>query len=121
MKEYLFRAWDKKEKQMHEFDFGSIYADGQIGWVNADGSSQGIDLSDKNIIITQYMGITDRSEKKIFEGDVLEIYPNDDETDDFRTVAGEDIIDKGYLEHHIFDLIGNIFENPELEGTLGGI
>ncbi len=119
MKETRFRAWDKIYKVMRlltGFNYPNNYNIDLFGILN-----QSTRMMKTNVILLQYIGIKDKNEKEIYEGDIVESsrYSNDDR---FLTV----IKDIRYLGDYTWlrgselnwnKVIGNIYENPELLKT----
>lgn len=116
-----FRAWDKETKTMN--GMAEIYRN----------RNQEIELRprDEDIILMQSTGLKDKNGKEIFEGDVIDIEVNDTETPINARVFQNSKI--GVLMFHVFEdnedvpmvellegnsvafeIIGNIYENPEL-------
>ncbi|WP_342987383.1 YopX family protein [Streptococcus parasanguinis] len=116
-----FRAWDKETKTMN--GMAEIYRN----------RNQEIELHprDENIILMQSTGLKDKNGKEIFEGDVIAIEVDDTETPINARVFQN--IKIGVLMFHVFEdnedvpmvellednsvafeIIGNIYENPEL-------
>lgn len=111
-----FRAYDKKLKLMTYFGESGediLYFENGIYWTrNHDGD--GYDV--KDFVLMQFTGLTDKNGVEIYEGDIVKI-------------AGEEIIkngiDKFVVEYNTptikpFDvyktveIIGNVYEHPEL-------
>ncbi len=138
-----FRAWDKHSKRMRpvseiSWDWRALHhirtntytfaLSGIIGYM-ADESGADLPLSlDRDPEpIMQYTGRTDKNGKEVYEGDILK-RPNDDPNVQvcwndrgaaFKLVEGypEDpewwyYFDGNNIEEH--EVIGNIWENPEL-------
>ena len=85
--------------------------------------------------VGQYTGLTDKNGKKIFEGDILKIYPDCDYCEDYSISTvysyngvlcvdyrGDDFDSTalGFIndvnDDADFEIIGNIYDNPELVG-----
>jgi len=78
--------------------------------------------------VCQYTGLTDKNGRKIFEGDILSAhldnqYPEDityvqTTWDGFSWCTRESTEDDVMTEHdcNVFEVCGNIFDNPELIG-----
>lgn len=126
MRELKFKLWDEKEKMMVEYLNCSICIDGSgVQSFNSDGEIEGTE-SNIHLIPLQYTGLKDNNDKEIYEGDII------------RNTIGKlekIVFNKGafktqsishpnanlYLLESYFDyieVIGNIYENPELlEGS----
>jgi uncharacterized phage protein (TIGR01671 family) len=132
VREIKFRAWDKENRWMEEIDGNNLYiANGKIYEV-CDGL-EGLekkDVSDRYILM-QCTGLKDKSGKEIYEGDIIRI--RETEFDDWQVYLIEYHGDRDYpafdTEPSIdcdsnglsyatacceLEVIGNIFENPEL-------
>ena len=121
MREIKFRAWHN-EQMSKPFTLGEgvCWPDGRVTTANKIGK------------VIQYIGIKDRNGIEIYEGDVVKIY--DDEFDytfvgevkfGFRGTPTFEIYDKRgdtYCDEYltltnddlVFEVIGNIYTNPEL-------
>ena len=103
MREIKFRAWDGKN--MHNVSF-SINAQGTVMWYNrVIGTFELHDFMDFPPM--QFTGLLDNNGKEIYEGDIVKI------------IASEFIYEVKFPqmfsligENH--EIIGNIYENPEL-------
>lgn len=133
MRDIKFRAWVKNEKKMFypsvEESFEIDAFSGKIIGINAK-SSASLTLSAaeiENLIPCEYIGLKDKNEKEIYEGDICKGSGFYDEeatqigvieflSGGFRckninqkTIRGGEM----YLRYDI-EVIGNIYENPEL-------
>jgi len=139
MREVKFRAWDKKRKDMRDVKL----MDWAEWWVSTDntyGKSKPLEFGERNSfkneetdrhILMQYTGLKDKNGKEIYEGDIIQC-PKYYETPEYGynpiELAGHVVFEEGawrlsegsYLhnEHESYggdlEVIGNIYENPEL-------
>lgn len=106
MREIKFRAWDNEDKKW--LSDIAVYGDGQVQGTTSD--LRDLDSDYDNIILMQYTGLKDKNGKgkeayfgdiaKDKHGQIFEII------DDYKFLS--------HLEGIWFEVIGNIYENPEL-------
>ena len=124
MREIEFRAWDQCRNTMftnsRNVEFKIV--NGVVSAVNYDWSGK-----EQALRVMQYTGLKDANGVKIFEGDILShavqgprkvIYPMNEKTAFFglESVKGW----KNTLQDTaLYNVIGNIYENPELLTTEG--
>lgn len=118
MREIKFRAWDEYNKQYSEEPFYriTISNDGQVY------NSENDEWYDPNTryVIQQYTGLKDKNGKEIYEGDIV-IFDSEKYIIKY-SYASFGMVDKGgdieipltLLTTYCIKVIGNIFENPEL-------
>ena len=120
MRQIEFRAWDKNSKKMVKVD--------HLTWnKGVKGLSEINQEMPKWFILMQYTGLKDKNGKEIYEGDVVlmdgtnkKLYPNwDTQYEPRRKVYIK--IEWGYagfvvggIDIDKSEIIGNIYENPEL-------
>ncbi|GGE47948.1 hypothetical protein GCM10011391_28400 [Pullulanibacillus camelliae] len=135
MREIKFRAWDRNEKNMVKVT-GIIFSAVQhtlvrYRYVNDKGKT--IDEQSHideegfgSVVLMQYTGLKDKNDKEIYEGDIVVLY-NTQEGNVSGRVYWDELLGR-YLvfrdEDKLYDLyeflseemniIGNIYENPEL-------
>lgn len=132
MREIKFRAWDTHKNKMYSpeelgQDELTINPDGR-GFVNVNGSSQRLSQYMYHILPMQFIGSKDKNGKEIYESDIW-IYRCvilENGKDVFKTsVALVEWAGMGFNLKPLSDcwfynnitegeIIGNIFENPEL-------
>ncbi len=119
MRPIKFRAWDKADKRMVYQDWHSFrnwYNESLVGKVvyarGFDGEK--ILLSDP----MQFTGLHDKNGKEIWEGDIL--LRKNGRVDVVEYETGSFVVrhphgDSDYIaQTNMFEVIGNIYENPEL-------
>lgn len=135
-----FRVWDTKREVVA--DVAIIHFDAKEGYVivtdeyvwNEDpetGEAEcQIMLSDCELM--QYTGLKDKNGKEIYEGDILKLYFEEDKLEDWFWLSLKDEErERGYVYLEVkypeifaqalpddFEVIGNIYENPELLNQL---
>ena len=127
MREIKFRAWLKEKKEMIDNARPDFFCK-QLHYLrgNSAGGQDVLGVSTEDIELMEYTGLKDKNGKEIYEGDILfesfgeKYYKVVFENGSFRAEF------EGDFEEHSFDLIdvvaqgceivGNIYENPELLG-----
>jgi uncharacterized phage protein (TIGR01671 family) len=144
MREYKFRAWDKENKEMLYQGSNTTHNNGvmdcrivfdELGFgvlVRLYGEVR-YEYRD-NCELMQYTGMTDKNGKEIYEGDILRLWRSVGEKGQLRgeyayllpveycelwtqfvVVDKPNKIQMGiWKEFGAFEVIGNIYENPEL-------
>ena len=129
MKELKIKAWLKKEKKMVSIigiDFNYKY----IKYTEDDNLfNENYKTAEfKNIELLQFTGLKDNGGQELYEADVIkfndgidDIYgliSYDDEDGTYR-VSYENITEHLSEREGDFEIVGNIFENPDLHEQLG--
>ena len=129
MKEFKMKAWLKKEKKMVAIigiDFNYEYIryteDGNLFNENYK------TVTFKDIELLQFSGAKDKAGQELYEADVIKF---NDGIDDIYGLISYDDEDATYrvsyenITEHLsdlegdFEIVGNIFENPDLHEQLG--
>lgn len=135
MREIKFRAWDKISGKVRIIDSIAFDKQGKIKVINVWGynlieqEETRIHLSNKKelerIVLTQFTGLYDKNSKEIYEGDIV-VFESVFNKDKFvgRVMYysgckpilwdGKYSIDLAETNKEDLEVIGNIYENPEL-------
>lgn len=115
MREIKFRAWNKKYGSWE----GTNDQEVTIWWNDSDGTFEFDHSGD--IILMQYTGLKDKNNVEIFENDIVicddgyiyeVVYFDCDAQFKFVTIDDDDYFT--FDDIQIENVIGNIYENPEL-------
>lgn len=126
MREILFRG---KRIDNGEWKYGYLYGiweQGYILWGMTNNVPNMVEVDPETIC--QYTGLTDKNGKKIWEGDILEGHLDDKFPEDVtreKVIWHENgwkteepgCVDKEYFDEfdaENFEVVGNVFDNPEL-------
>ena len=119
MREIKFRVWCPTSKHFSTQPW--LSCDGlMLKWEHTGDIQTLTDIRFDNYVIQQYTGLKDKNGKEIYEGDILS-YKGMHRVgngvsivsfDDGSFMIDEDFADKNWAVEH--EVIGNIFENPEL-------
>ena len=113
-RELRFRAWNKYSKKMEDFIISPQIMFGEGGSIWETDMTRADDC-----ILMQYTGLKDKNGVDIYEGDILRGTGIDEKIRVWKAVSlhyfhhwqhTEDLID----EHGDIEVIGNIYQNPEL-------
>lgn len=126
MREIKFRAWDKTQERMwlnvqNAYDTLEQHCcededcectDEKGNFICLMCSSFQEVLRDENLTVMQYTGLKDKNGKEIYEGDIL----IDENAHSMEVVwnSARCRFDPVPFCWHVFEIIGNIYENPEL-------
>ena len=114
MREIKFRAWNKEDKIMF-YNVENTYDYGCKGDNNVPEDNFGEVLKDERYEVMQFTGLYDKNKVPIYEGDILNI---DDECwivsfEYGKFIATFDNVCEDLYEISHYEVIGNIYENPE--------
>jgi uncharacterized phage protein (TIGR01671 family) len=118
---YKFRAWDKLRKLMFDiYDLGK----------EQSSSENGVTCPNSDLEIMQYTGLKDKNGVEIYEGDILEVCNGSINNKGWlQKYPVEYVLNSGFNmcmfcwdkkgndrmdSTHYCEVIGNIYENPEL-------
>ena len=129
MREFKFKFWNKKNSQfLQNTDNGVDQTIFDLwDWAGVMGTCTLFPMDD--YVFLQYTGLTDKNKKEIYEGDILDFTARYKQTGPVEVIYyggsfGCVVTDDGGLkefwalnhivQQHYPEIIGNIFENPEL-------
>lgn len=137
MRQIKFRAWDKKNKIMY-YQEGIAINIFEDNFFHIENAEEKILIQPEHVELMQFIGIKDMNDKDIYEGDAIQQRNNrgdgkgtfifigvvEYECVSFfvRCLKGGDIGSHYYFSYYDSDkpvnweIIGNIYENPELSG-----
>jgi uncharacterized phage protein (TIGR01671 family) len=116
-REIKFRAWDSKNDVMRDWDY--IRTSWTLSILNGDSNTE----------LMQFTGLKDKNLKEIYEGDLVAVLDGEEQTGtyeveycgdrnypafDFKGWDGETNGLSEAKEVFEIEVIGNIYENPEL-------
>jgi uncharacterized phage protein (TIGR01671 family) len=124
MREIKFRAWDKERKDMRQIklmDWSEWWVSTGSTWERENGLEYGERNSFKNEetdrhILMQYTGLKDKNGKEIYEGDIVEWDEKEWGAPNREVVIWDyELLSSRRTDWKQFcEVIGNIYENPEL-------
>ena len=127
-REIKFRAYSSHNHKMYPVSNIEWDIDGRI-WVTADDGKNGIELIDEESHLMQYTGLQDKNGREIYEGDIIVTHPKSKYEAPksgvvqyresrpmfgYKTEDGEEYNIWSSNAYRTYEVIGNIFENPEL-------
>lgn len=109
-RELRFRAWDKMQKEMsRSLELDAIALQETETWFPSGMCHY------NSLIFMQYTGLHDKNGKEIYEGDIVKRFTGYKYVVEIRGYSGYAKTDVyGYELHPEDEVIGNIYENPEL-------
>lgn len=130
---FKFRLWDKEQKkflktlsQGDNIDFWISLDDTGVYLVGRENSTDKTYFNDitKDVVVQCCTGLKDKNGKLIYEGDILEILHSGNKkavvcwnkTNACYELQGEAVAYNAHItiRNDYFEIVGNIYENPEL-------
>ena len=119
-----FRAWDSAKKEMFKDTF-AITESGQVVVVEQESVASSPDyVFVEHLVIMQSTGLVDKNGKEIFDGDIVkmskDVYSEPTYYEVVRHRGGAYRLESKqhgcelWLRHTDCEVVGNIYENPEL-------
>lgn len=119
-----YRAWDSAKKEMFKDTF-AITESGQVVVVEQESVASSPDyVFVDHLVIMQSTGLADKNGKEIFEGDIVkmskDVYSEPTYYEVVRHRGGAYRLESKqhgcelWLRHTDCEVVGNIYENPEL-------
>lgn len=122
-----FRAWNKRKRRMFSVhDFGNYKEHSSLVYISDGHPDANFIGDDRDIMLMQYTGLNDRWGGEVYEGDIVETATGhkfrigwNDATGAWALDGLKEMVDKlpdgsWFPEYRYFEVIGNIYENPEL-------
>lgn len=116
MREIKFRAWTGKRMMEPSRNMVIDSYDGSVNWSFGGNQPEPMDC-----VLLQYTGLKDKNGKEIYEGDIIRAqFPETQTTTGEARMVVEDICSSyaslrdAILDERDVEVIGNIYENPEL-------
>jgi len=138
MREIKFRAWDTEKRKMYHQTSSEWYLDDEYDSLTFPFET-GVWGHNDTYILMQYTGLKDKNGKEIYEGDIVKwLYGDQEQTDMVSYANGHFLVHSGPLDEdkhknthedlwkvlrrygvgrigeNTVEVIGNIYENPEL-------
>jgi len=130
MREIKFRAWDNKWKVMLEYFHIINKGNKKLSFVTYPSNREDIPFSNANIKddyeLMQYTGLKDKNGKEIYEGDIIKFTPKNPFSKGEISyheitfiqgrfcISGTGLTLIEGLNEDIIEVVGNIYQNPEL-------
>lgn len=119
-----YRAWHKTWEEMGKVKRIRFDDDGNVTTVLFKGKLLGVNAKIDEFELMQSTGLKDKNDKEIFEGDIVkmakDVYSDPTYYEVIRHRGGAYRLESNqhgcelWLRHTICEVIGNIYENPEL-------
>ena len=111
-REIKFRAWDRKNRKMVNMNYLCCHKSGLMLFEKDHKPGKEFDFM-------QFTGLHDKNGKEIYEGDIVRCWGGEyyqGYWEHNRKITIENMINDCFMmgEHEFLEVIGNIYENPEL-------
>ncbi len=115
MSGFKYRTWDKQAKVMEQYHYLQLSPNGQL-------YHDGMNVTDKYEIL-RFTGLKDKNGKEIYEGDIVRISAHPFDIDSNYEVGYNEYMELSCGSYYLSkmrswaEVIGNIYESPELLGN----